>query len=307
MKKYFLKLFIFLVPVIIVGGIMELMLRHIPNDFRNKKQFLDANSEQIQVLILGGSHTLYGINPEYLKEKSYNACQVSQTLDFDLALLKKFNGKWSNLQFIVLPVSYASLFEKLEKSIEPWRIKNYCIYYKMRVSNYFPYYSEILSNKLETNFRRLYSYYVLNSGNAFCTELGWDTTFSYNSESRDLVKAGKTAAELHRWADDQYFDEMVLTLESIIIFAESHKSKIILFTPPAFETYREHLDQNQLNRSIAAAGSLANKYDNCFYFNFLEDKSFTEIDFYNADHLNKMGAEKLTLRIDSIIWDIKKR
>lgn len=285
---------------------METLLRLIPNDFRNKRNYLNANSDNIEVLFLGGSHSLYGIDPVYVKEKSFNACQASQTLDFDLALLNKYENRWSSLQFIVLPVSYASLFEKLEKSKEPWRVKNYCIYYKMTVSRHLPDYLEISSNKLGTNFRRLNSYYFLKSGNAFCSELGWDTTYSCNPETRDLVRAGKVAAELHRWEDDQYFDEMVSALESIIIFAGNHKAKVVLFTPPAFKTYRENLNEEQLSRTLTTSAILADKYKYCFYFNFLDDTTFTETDFYDADHLNKIGAEKLTLRIDSIIQNITK-
>jgi len=301
MRGYLLKIFIFLIPLIIIGGLMELMLRSIPNDFKNKKKYLDANSDHIEVLILGGSHSLYGIDPAYLREKSFNACQVSQTLDFDLELLNKYENKWSELRFIVLPISYASLFEKLEKSVEPWRIKNYCIYYKMKVSDYLPYYTEILSNNLETNVHRLYSYNFLKSGNAFCTKLGWDSTYSNKSEVIDLVKAGKVAAELHRWEDDQYFDEMVSTLESIIIFAAKHEAQVVLFTPPAFKTYRENLNDEQLGRTLSTSALLAKRYKNCFYFTFLDDDSFSENDFYDADHVNKIGAEKLTLKIDSII------
>jgi hypothetical protein len=305
MKKYFIKIFVFLIPVVIIGCIMEFLLQHIPNDFRNKKEFLDAKSEQIQVLILGGSHTLYGINPEYLKERSFNACQVSQTLDFDLALLEKYNKKWSDLQFIVLPISYASLFEKLEKSIEPWRIKNYCIYYKMRASSYLPFYTEILSNKLETNIHRLYSFYAKGTGNVFCTETGWDSTYSFCPKDRDFVKEGNIAARLHRWEDDQYFNEMVSSLNSIIILAQKYNAKVILFTPPAFITYRENLNRIQLTRTITTAEKLAKEYNNCFFYNFLEDLTFTEEHFFDADHLNKAGAKKMTLKIDSIIHEIQ--
>lgn len=279
---------------------METFLRLIPNDFRNKRNYLDANSDYIEVLFLGGSHFLYGIDPAYM-ESSFNACQASQTLDFDLALLNKYDNRWSNLQFIVLPVSYASLFEKLEKSHEPWRVKNYCIYYRMAVSRQLPDYMEILSNKLETNLTRLYSYYIKGQGNSFCTQLGWDSTYSYNQETRDLVLAGKTAAELHRWEDDQYFDEMVSTLESIIIFASKYDARVVLFTPPAYKTYRENLNYEQLCRTLTTSALMANNHKNCYYFNLLDNASFAESDFYDADHLNKEGAKKLTLMIDSII------
>jgi hypothetical protein len=37
------------------------------------------------------------------------------------------------------------------------------------------------------------------------------------------------------------------------------------------------------------------------YLNLLTDKAFDEKDFYDADHLNEIGAKKFTLKIDSLI------
>lgn len=283
---------------------MELMLRHIPNDFRNKKEFLDKKSDNIEILVLGGSHTLYGIDPEFLKEKGFNASQVSQTLDFDLELLKKYEDRLSNLKYIILPVSYASLFEKLEKSAEPWRLKNYSIYYEIKGASHFPYYTEITSVNPAINLQRLKDFYFLGKGNAFCDSLGWDTSYSVNLESRDLVSAGQIAARIHRWEDDSYFRELVSALESIIAFAQKHNMDVILFTPPAFETYRINLDKSQLERTIEMSKAIAGSFQNCHYFNLMGDSSFNADDFYDADHLNKKGAKKLTLKMDSIIWKI---
>ena len=40
---------------------------------------------------------------------------------------------------------------------------------------------------------------------------------------------------------------------------------------------------------------------NVTYQNFLLDSSFSAIDFYDADHLDEIGAKKLTSKIDSLI------
>ena len=47
--------------------------------------------------------------------------------------------------------------------------------------------------------------------------------------------------------------------------------------------------------------SLITESSNTFYYNLLTDASFNEIDFYDADHLNKIGAKKLTQKIDSLL------
>src|ERR1035437_2316259 len=300
MKRFYYKVLMFLISIIIIGGIMEFMLRQMPNVYRYKSNYLDNNSNKIEVLFLGSSHSFFGLNPIYTKKRSFNASHVSQTLDYDLEILKKYENKWSDLKCIVLPISYFSLFEKMESGKEAWRAKDYCLYYKIRSSKYLPYYTEMLSGQLLTNFKRLYSFYWKKTDNIVCSELGWGT--SYNSKSaRNLFESGEEGAKRHRITDDQYFEEMTTVLASIIDFAKKNKIELILFTPPAYESYRDNLDQNQLNRTIQAVINIVSKCNNCSYFNFIDDKSFISSDFYDADHMNEIGAKKLTLKIDSII------
>ena len=42
-----------------------------------------------------------------------------------------------------------------------------------------------------------------------------------------------------------------------------------------------------------------------YYFDLLKDKSFKANDYFDADHLNEIGAKKLTMKLDSIIHKIE--
>jgi hypothetical protein len=46
---------------------------------------------------------------------------------------------------------------------------------------------------------------------------------------------------------------------------------------------------------------MAKKYNNCIYLNLLEDQSYTEADFYDADHLSPTGAYKFSLIMNNLI------
>ncbi|HWY10915.1 MAG TPA: DUF1574 family protein, partial [Bacteroidia bacterium] len=95
--------------------------------------------------------------------------------------------------------------------------------------------------------------------------------------------------------------ENVNFLRSIIEFAKSKGVKVFLYTPPAYHTYTDNLDAKQLNQTIVTLINMANEYSNVKYHNFLLDPDFSSEDFYDGDHLNKSGAKKLTIKIDSII------
>ena len=44
-----------------------------------------------------------------------------------------------------------------------------------------------------------------------------------------------------------------------------------------------------------------NKHEHGVYLNWLKHNEFTEDDFFDADHLNEYGAEKLTKMLDEYI------
>jgi hypothetical protein len=76
---------------------------------------------------------------------------------------------------------------------------------------------------------------------------------------------------------------------------------VVLVTLPAHKSYVENLKASQLYQVISAGETMAKKYNNCTYLNLLEDQSYTEANFYDADHLNTKGAKKLSLFIGDII------
>lgn len=300
MKKFIKHLFLFFLPIFILGFSSEFLLRKIPNDYLFKKEFLDKNADSIEVLFLGSSHAFYGINPADFGLNSFNASHISQSLDYDFEILKKYKNHWSKLKYIAIPISYFSLFGRLETGIESWRVKNYTIYYGMTTSDKFINYSEALSNKLNVNLRRIGSYYIRGNSSISCSNLGWG--LNYNSKNKsDLNATGKTAAKRHSKTDDKYFNENVNVLNSIIGFAKNKGVKVLFYTPPAYHTYTENLDSIQLNQTINTLINIASKYDNITYHNFLLDSSFLAKDFFDADHLNEIGAKKLTSKIDTLI------
>ncbi len=299
--KQFIKYFLlFTLPILILGLFTEFLLRKIPNDYIQKKEFLDKNSDSVEVLFLGNSHSFYGVNPTYFSSNSFNASHVSQSLDYDFEILKKYNNHWRKLKCIAIPISCFSLFGRLETGPESWREKNYTIYYKITASDKFIDYSEAIGNKLNVVLRRLNSYYILGKSNISSSNLGWGIDFNSNKKM-DLKLTGEIAAKKHTMKNDKCFIENLNILKSIIAFAKINGVNILFYTPPAYHTYSDNLDSNQINQTIKAIVEVDQINDNVSYHNFLFDSSFSEIDFYDADHLNEIGAKKFTGKLDTLI------
>ncbi len=298
MKKFILKsIFIFL-PILLGAICMELLLRYLPNDYKYKNSYLNAHSSEIETLILGSSHSYFDLNPRYFSSMTFNAGEVSQTLNFDFEIFKKYQNKFRNLKTIILPISYFSLFEKLEEGKDSWRVHYYVIYYSLNTSQSWTDFTEIFSNQFIVNLKRLASFCIKGNSDLLCDKLGWGT--SYKSENaQNLLETGKAAAIRH--SSDIKLERCQLDyknnlsiLYTIAKWCQTNNVKLILFTPPAFESYRENLNSEQLSITVKTANSIASKCNNCEYYDFLSDTAFIAKDFYDADHLSDIGAKKLS-------------
>lgn len=289
---------------------MEVLLRYIPNDYRFKKKYLDAHSGEIETLILGSSHSFYGLDPVYFSKNTFNASYNSQSLNYDYEILKKYEDRFKNLKNVVLPVSYFTLFGKLEDGPDKWLIKNYILYYRINTSRKFCDHTEVFSNKFNVNLKRLVSYYIKGNKNSISSGLGWGTTYK-SENAQDLTKTGKTTALRHTRKDiesikyTEIIKGNILVLNTIINWCKNRHVKVILFTPPAYETYRMFLNAQQLNTTFNIINKLDVKYDNCIYINLLSDPAFIAGDFYDSDHLSEIGAKKLSEIFDDRITDLE--
>lgn len=306
MRKFNKRVIIFSVPLLLLFFILELLLREIPNDYSYKRNYLDNNSNEIEVLFMGNSHVYYGVNPIYSKYNCFNGAYVSQALNCDKAIIEKYKKKWSKLNYIFLPVDYSSLFTSLENGIEKWRIKNYSIYYGINLTNVPTLQLEISYGKIGYNLMRINNYLRFNKNDRFCTHLGWGK-MNKSTVSVDFNKTGKVAAKRHTvdLINEKQIAKKLELLKSIIDFSNKEKIQLVLITTPCDKSYIKHLKVRQLKIMFESIEKLKSKNMNLTYYNFMSDSSFKRKDFYDADHLNAIGAKKFTLKLEQIIDSIE--
>lgn len=303
MNQFIKNTLFFSAPVLLFIVIMEIFLRNIPNDYSYKKNYLDHNSNQIETLFLGSSHALYAVNPEFIHGNSFNAAHVAQSLDYDLEILKKYEKQMNKLKYLVIPIDYFSLYNRLETGVEHWRIKNYNIYYGLNRSQNLVDNLEILNGKWSENIRRLLQFLIQNKSVIGCNQFGWGKRNS--EDTKDLITTARAAAQRHAKKDKSFFKENVAIVHEIIALAKAKNVEVIFYTSPAYKTYTSLLNKEQLQITIATTKKMVSLNSHVQYYNFLNDTSFTAMDFYDADHLNAIGAKKFSKKMDGIIKRLK--
>lgn len=304
MKKFILKTTAFVIPIIVVAFGLEISLRNIPNSYSYKKEYLDKYSEELEILFLGSSHSYHGIDPSIIKRKSFNSSQNGQPLEFDYLTVEKYSSKFNKLKFVVIPISYFSLYYKLNKGDKSAKRSNYIIYSKLFHSFNPADNLELLTQPLSVSIKKI-GYYSNPSKPSYYGKTGH---LSLPPKEINLVQSGFDRAlnQTRKQGDRNHFKYNVQILNSIISLAKEMNFQLILYTLPAYQTYIYNLDPKQLSTTINTAVKLKTQNPEVVsYYNFLEDKSFTKADFYDSDHLNESGAKKLTAKISKLIEKIE--
>lgn len=306
MRKLILYTLIFISPFIIIVIGLETLLRKLPNTYMVKANFLKNNATNIQIMILGSSHGVTGIDPDSFSKKAFNTANYAQTLDIDYKILDKYQSKLDSLEYIIVPLSYHLLWTNLEDHPQIWRRKYYDIYYNIETVHNPLKRILFLDETMRTNFQIIGDYYCKKENPIpNLTPKGFIAL--QPAKGLDIIeKASKKAIPAHTTKDLTWrYSENVEYLKKIIGIGKKKKAKVILVTIPAHSSFVKYLNPQQLGMMYSTADELADSKD-VFYYNFLNefnekiDKENFKL-FFDSDHLSYLGAEIFTQKLDSII------
>ena len=301
MKNFINKILIFTFPILIGIVCLEWAVRAIPKDYILKNNYLSNHAANIEVLFLGNSHIVNGVNPKLMAFNAFNAASAAQTLEYDLALFHKYNNALINLKCLVVSFDYISVYKDFLNTYEKFRKRNYSIYYGINLDRSLEAKFEVTDVALKTNLDRVKHYFLNNVSEIQCDSLGWYKAPEWNKNS--LLESSNYALSKHTafFTDSPVIKKNIQAIDSLLSYTNKKKIKIIFVTAPACKYYREGLDKIQFNNTIKIVNDRVQKYPNAFYFNLIENPQFTDSDFYDADHLNERGSILFTHLLDSLI------
>ncbi|MFC6097753.1 D-alanyl-lipoteichoic acid biosynthesis protein DltD [Flavobacterium qiangtangense] len=300
-KTFLKKIFIFLIPLLVVWICIEIFYRFVPNNYTQKATEIQNNYDS-KILVLGNSHAFYGINPDYFNAKTYNFSNISQSLYFDELLIEKHLKSFKNLKYIILTVDYFSLSQVDNSSEDIYRKYYYEQYMDINVpliSRFDPKsYSLTLTRNLEMNIDLMKSYSkekTLVEGNS----KGWAMKIGTNPQFNNYETAVDVVAKNEDGLSD--FQVNLDRLNRIIKLCSKQNVKVLLVTMPVTTHYARLVNQNKLRKIYTDCKRIASEQKNCIYLNLFQNKNFQNDDFYDTDHLNEKGAEKCSKILNKVI------
>ena len=305
MGKFILRAIIFIVLLIAILVGLEYIAQTTPNAYKHKEEFITNNSDSINTLILGSSHTFYGVNPEYLENKSFNLANVSQDLKFDYYLLDRYIEKCKNLKTLVVPISYFTLYEiPLDKGEEKFRVKFYEHYMGYNDTTLYPfekleiYDINILQEKIGKHINELCG---VKSDYGYDNN-GWATGYNASKIEADIENDAIKTVTRHAPKGNNYIEENKEYLIQIAKLCHKHNVRLFFITTPTLSAYYNKIDKSRWNYTKSIVNDICIEY-NASYFNYLDDDRFDISDFFDIDHLCHKGAEKFSKILKEEIFE----
>lgn len=305
MKKLlrYILISVTIVILFIIG--CEILLRKIPNDYNYKAKYLKENGNNIEILILGSSHTFYGLNPKKFSTRTFNAAYSSQTLNLDYEIFEKNKKNLKTLNTIIIPISYFTFTTQLDDFSEN-KMKFYNIYWNVKTGysdlnkNY-----EIFSEPIDVNYNRIKNYISKRSNDITIDEKGYikkrfepkwdDKENSIKAFKRHRNNMGSIKVQNVIKNHYQY-------MESMIKYAKDNQIRVILLTTPTTDNYKNQVIRTPQYFNVKNNFNKLSKHDNVIVADyFINNQDFDLSDFKDSDHLSAKGADKLSEKINNYL------
>lgn len=303
MNKLIIKTAWFVLPLIVILLSIELFYRIIPNNYAVKSQKIQEKYADTEVLILGNSHSFYGLNPVFFDRPAFNLSNISQTLYFDQLLFEKHFKNLKKLKYVILNVEYTILSQVDNTSEDAWRKYYFEYYMDLQVpiiSRLDPKRFFISSTRSFSTNVKLVKRYFLEKTIVDCDENGFGLNYTKENSLTNIKDVAPIIITKHEDNSVDFTDNL-LKIQSIINKCKTKDVKVIVVNMPVSGFYAKGVNQDKLNKIFDSCMSLKKKNKNVEYINLFKDKRFKIDDFYDPDHLNNEGARKCSIIVNEII------
>lgn len=303
MLNFIKKFFIFSLPILVFFVIGEHLVRNLPNEYRNKNDFVIKNGKKIKTIIIGASQLCYTMNPKILGDSTYNFAFPAESFDYHSFILNKYIKFCPNIKNVILELNYLSPYINLENYVENYRATSYKLYMGCPFHSFFSKYNfefsnrTIFINKLKkiTSGDNKVPYYLEN---------GLSTFASIDRRGKKWKNA-KYYVERHtsKSRDKVILDNNIKAILDIASTCSKNNIQLLVVTTPSIPEYYNNLDSVQLSKMYEMVETAIHFYPGTVrYLNFWGDHRFNDKDYFDACHLNyEYGSPKISKIIKDVL------
>jgi hypothetical protein len=254
---------------------------------------LKAKAASADVVVLGDSHALYGINPQYFDLKGINLANISQSIFYDTQILKDHLSQMNHLKVVVFTLSYFTLGYDLRDSKEAWREYYYWRFMNIKAPGLKPD-LKLASYILLYSWPKVQDYIKEGFKEPLVkgiSELGWQIPEKANSMAQDQF--GKNRVDFHTKLINR--KNLILNetyLQNTLAMLNQRGIKTLFIRMPVSPNYFQYTNSEIYARDTRMIQSLCETYG-CTFFDG-QKLGYAQDFFADDDHLNTKGSKEFS-------------
>ena len=287
MKRFITKILIFTLLSLIIAIVIEYVVRNVPNPYKYKISLIEEQKKDVQLLVLGSSTAYNGINPSFFDKKTLNMALGGQGIVIDAFLVNRYLNQMPNLEAIILPVEYGTLFLPTVFGF-PDGLMSYHVYYNFEPDCFsFENYYEFFHRKsVRTKLERM----IRGETPRFSDSLGFrGEKWIGDLDAEDYIK-GMTKENNSDNLMDTTIKKNINALHQIAELSEKANVKLVIVSIPFHKSFRDLASPKQWSFTYNVIDSVIKQYNNSLYLNYYST-DFSDTCYLNSTHLNIYGAE----------------
>lgn len=281
-----------MLPFVGVFILIESTYSTIPNEYSVKSRDIKHNIGEYHGLVLGPSLTQKGVDPGLLDMKIYNASLKGMDLEYRYEILKFAKRHNPQIEIVLFSISYVDL-NHLTRVKNASALVFYEKYFDQTGIKTF-----LAQTRGATMIKEIIKYYRGKRDE----RIGIDTNGykEYRKKDvRNLVKRADRLAPAILSRTPQFVDINRNQIKKVSQFCKEENIKLIFLTTPIHKSMSERFDDQQSEEIFGLCTEMSMTEDHVYYFNFMNQESFSSEFFQDPIHLNRKGTILLSEMINS--------
>lgn len=302
-KKYFIRAVLFLLPVVMILGALEFWTRSVSSSPKTIAAYLDKESQNIEVMVLGASQNQAAIHPGFISKPTINLASGHQDYAEDFHLLNQLKERLPKLNTVLLPMTFAHLDTPPNKG-EYWKHATLLNYYNVNAYGRTVYAKDrllYLSNPSFYSQELLDDISPMNTKNfgAFgYMENALNTAFEKANYDKEIIE--NIPLSINNLEDTVAVKQNTASFKRILAFCTAQDLDVYIVLTPITPKYYAHRNPAIVARRDAFLKEMKQAFPKMHIVD-AEKSTYLLSDFKNHNHLNPEGAKKFTKAVSTLL------
>ena len=258
--------------------------------------YFKLHANNFEMFATGMSYFSHGLDTSRFEKNLFNFAKASQDLYYDYQVAKFAVSHGKNLRYALIGLAPYSFHYDLSKTTDQgWRV----VYYSLALNDTHNFWMS--SDEIKKLFTQNFISYELPIENFDLNDTNSD---KIEMQEMNLGARLRTRDRAEIWSNKNYpetFAENIKIFDDYLTLCEENNIRPIILITPVTEGYKKFFSKEKITEFHEIISAAIEKHSTAIFVDGWKIEQFADIDFFDSDHLNRLGAAKFSVILNNAI------